>query len=197
MSLLITLLFLLAAVWLVSSIVLWSIRNGIAPMPTSPKAKRALLKALPPTISGTVYELGAGWGTLLLPLARRYPHAETIGFETSPIPYLVARARIRGFQNIKLQRQDFMQTDLADAGLVVCYLYPEAMRRLKIKFEVELKAGTWVISNTFAIPGWEPLQVVSVDDLYRNKIYIYKINNQRFKDEASFKIVQSRVNAHI
>ncbi len=30
---------------------------------------------------------------------------------------------------------DFFNVDLKDAGLVVCYLYPGAMERLKDKFE--------------------------------------------------------------
>lgn len=167
----------LAGGWIVGSIVIWSIRNGIAPMPTSFKAKQALLKALPPTVSGEVYELGAGWGTLLLPLAQRYPHTSIIGFETSTIPFYVTylRMALKTLPNLKLYRRDFFQADLQKAGLVVCYLYPEAMRRLKVKFEKELRPGTWVISNTFAVPGWKAIDKVEVGDLYRTVVYIYKI----------------------
>lgn len=174
-------LFLLSSIGLAISIVIWSIRNGIAPMPTSPKAKQALLTSLPPTILGSVYELGAGWGTLLLPLGHRYPYSDVIGFETSPFPYFVSRCRLylNGLPHTKVIRSDFYKADLSDAGLVVCYLYPGAMQRLKVKFERELKGGTWVISNTFAVPGWEPLQVVEVPDLYRNKIYIYQVGANR------------------
>ncbi|MCE5316561.1 MAG: methyltransferase [Parachlamydia sp.] len=170
-------LFLVSSIGLALSIVIWSIRNGIAPMPTSPKAKRALLTSLPPTISGSVYELGAGWGTLLMPLSHRYPFSDVVGFETSPLPYFVSRCRLSlmGLSHAKVIRSDFYKADLSDAGLIVCYLYPGAMQRLKVKFEKELKTGTWVISNTFAVPGWDPLQVVEVRDLYRNKIYIYQV----------------------
>ncbi len=156
------------------SIVVWSIRNGIAPMPTSPKAKLAWLKALPPQVSGSIYELGSGWGTLILPLAYRYPLATVTGFETSPAPYLFSRMACKGAKNVQLLRRNFFHADLSDAGLIICYLYPGAMRRLKDKFEKELKAGTWVISNTFAIPGWEPLQQIEVGDIYRTRIYVYR-----------------------
>lgn len=174
---LLVLLFLLFSIGLAISIVYWSIRNGIAPMPTSFKAKQALIQALPPTVSGNIYELGAGWGSLLLPLAQRYPYSEVTGFETSPLPFFVTRCRlyVKGLTHAKVLRRDFFKADLSDAGLIVCYLYPGAMHRLKSKFEAELKKGTWIISNTFAIPGWQPLQVVEVNDLYRNKIYLYQV----------------------
>lgn len=166
-------LFVLFGLLILLSIVIWSILNGIAPMPSSPKAKQALLKALPPTLTGVAYELGAGWGTLLIPLSRHYE--QVVGFETSPFPFLVARARmiLETLSNVKLYRRDFFKANLQDAGLIVCYLYPKAMARLKGKFEQELRPGTWVISNTFAIPGWEPDQVIEVGDLYRTKIYVY------------------------
>jgi trans-aconitate methyltransferase len=164
-------------VGIAASIIQWSIRNQISPMPSSPKAKRTILAGIP-EVSGTIYELGSGWGTLAFPVARRYPHCQVIGLETSPIPYRLSRLRLifERLPNLKLKNADFFSYPLQDASLVVCYLYPEAMRRLKEKFLAELKPGTWVISNTFAIPGWSPHQVLKVDDMYFTKIYIYRMS---------------------
>lgn len=158
------------------SIVIWSIRNGIAPMPSSPKAKKTILISLPQEINGSIYELGSGWGTLLIPLARHYPLHRLIGVESSPIPYFFSKAyaRLLRIQNITVLRQDFFHLPLGQAGLIVCYLYPEAMRKLKNKFEDELSPGTWVISNTFALPGWTPIHVYEVNDIYHSKIYFYQ-----------------------
>ena len=61
----------------------------------------------------------------------------------------------------------------------VCYLYPGAMRQLKEKFIKELKPGTMIISNTFAIPGWIPQQVWEVNDLYKTKIYRYEYDDKQ------------------
>lgn len=176
-----TAIFLLTAISALISIAFWSLRTGITPMPSSPKAKRAFLKALPPSISGEVYDLGAGWGTLLMPLAHLYPYAKTVGFETSFIPYYFTHCRIafKGLKNVHLIRQDFFNVSLEEAGLIVCYLYPGAMHRLKPKFEAELKPGTWIMSNTFAIPGWHPLYTVEVGDLYKTKIFVYRIEEKR------------------
>jgi hypothetical protein len=159
------------------SLVVWTIRNGISPMPTSAKAKSCMLSVLPSEFQGTIYELGSGWGTLLLPLAEKYPDSQVIGFETSLLPFWFSclRLKLAGCSNVQLQRKDFFKENLADAALVVCYLYPGAMEKLKHKFETELPSGAYVISNTFAVPGWIPERKVDIGDLYHNKIYLYYV----------------------
>lgn len=169
-------LFLAIAVGVVVSIVVWTVRNGISPMPTSPMAMRCLLQAFPEGVEGKIVEMGSGWGTLLFPLAREFPRCRIIGYESSPVPYFFSKVRHYLFplKNIEIHRRDFFKEPLGDADLVVCYLYPGAMERLKGKFEKELKTDAWVMSNTFAVPGWEPLRTVLVNDLFNTKIYIYR-----------------------
>ena len=55
------------------SVIVYTLRYGISPMPTSPRVRRVLLGLLPEDPGGPVAELGAGWGTLAFPLARRWP----------------------------------------------------------------------------------------------------------------------------
>lgn len=159
------------------SIVVWSIKNGISPMPTSPKVKSSLLSILPEKFEGTIYELGSGWGTLIVPLAKKFPNCRIVGFETSPFPFWFSRLWLKmlGLPNVHLMRKDFFSVNLSDASLVVCYLYPGAMKRLKGKLEAELQPGTLVVSNTFAIPGWSSEKMLEADDIYRSKIYLYKM----------------------
>jgi hypothetical protein len=63
------------------SIVIWSLRNGISPMPTVAKVKRKLFTVLPDQIPGTIYEFGSGWGSLLIDLGRHYPNHPVLGYE--------------------------------------------------------------------------------------------------------------------
>ena len=158
-------------------LVVWSIKNGISPMPTSAKAKSCLFALLPFDLRGKIFELGSGWGTLLFPLARRFPSAEVVGFETSPLPFWFSSLWLlkEGTSNVKVFRKDFFFEDLSTASLVVCYLYPGAMLKLKEKFENELRPGTFVVCNTFAVPGWVPERVIEVLDLYHTKVYLYKV----------------------
>ncbi len=162
----------------VALILVWSFRTGISPMPTGRKVKKKLFELLPLEAKGTIYELGAGWGTLLFPLADRFPRRQVVGYEVSPLPFLFCALfkKWGGYNNLKLLREDFFEADLSGAGIVVCYLYPAAMERLKEKFDKELPQGCLVISHTFAIPGWTPVKTVRVDDLYRTPIYCYRVS---------------------
>ena len=147
-------------------------------MPTGLRVQRTILKVLTESkVDGIICELGSGWGTLALGIARAYPDCRVVGFENSPVPFWVSQVlcRIMPTPNMKVERRDFYDIPLRDVDLVICYLYSGAMERLREKFEVELESGTSVISHTFAIPGWEPEQVIAVRDLYRTKIYVYRI----------------------
>jgi len=154
---------------LVGSVVYYTLGYGIGPTPTASMVRVRLLQTLPNTLPGPViYELGAGWGTLLFPLARRYPKYAVKGIEVSPVPWLWLKLRLlmRPLSNVCVSRRDFFQVDLSDAGLVVCYLYPGAMQRLSDKLKTELKPGTYIITHTFRLPQWTPMAVVEVEDLY-------------------------------
>jgi len=165
------------------SIVIWTLRNGISPMPTSPVVKRVLLSNLPDVEKGKVVEIGAGWGGLAFSLAKTLPRCEVVGYENSPVPYYFSLVHhlLHPMKNLKFFHSDFFEVSLEDADLVVCYLFPEAMRKLKGKFERELKEGTWVVSNTFAIPGWKPIDTLDVNDLYNTKVYVYRIIPKHYR----------------
>lgn len=60
-------------------------------MPSNRKAVRAILQQIPKGFEGKIYDLGSGWGTLAWSCARHCPKAEVIGFEISPIPWLVSK----------------------------------------------------------------------------------------------------------
>ena len=158
-------------------VVAYTLRTGVSPMPTGAAARTALLGALPRDPGGTVFELGAGWGGLAMALARRYPGRPVAGYELSPVPWLVAaaRQRVAGPGNLAFIRADFLGADLTPAGLIVCYLCPAGMARLRPKLEAELRPGSAVVSHFFAVPGWQPEQPVArAADGSRSPIYLYR-----------------------
>ncbi|MBS4167700.1 class I SAM-dependent methyltransferase [Parachlamydia sp. AcF125] len=171
--------FFILSTWILISIVAWSYKTGISPMPTAPAVSKTIFSnmAFLHLMEGAIYELGAGWGTLAFPLARKYPAYNVIGCEVSFFPHLycLVRHHFSHVRNLQFLRQNFFSLKLENAALVVCYLYPAAMQKLKIKLEKELKPGCHVISNTFAIPGWTPYDVWTTNDLYQTKIYVYRI----------------------
>jgi hypothetical protein len=142
-----------------ASIVLYTLENGIASSPTGGRVKRHLLNILADLPSGPrVYELGSGWGTLALPIAAQFENSRVTGYENSIVPYLASRIRLAlsSARNLELVWANFFKIDLSDATLIVCYQSPGTMSNLRPKFEAELSDDTYVVSNTFAIPGWKP-----------------------------------------
>jgi hypothetical protein len=59
---------------IISFSIVWStLALGISPMPSSKKAREAMLKLSENTGIGPVFELGSGWGNLLIPLEKNIP----------------------------------------------------------------------------------------------------------------------------
>lgn len=144
-------------------------------MPSSGKAIQAILDLIPHG-QKNIFELGSGWGSLIFPIARHFPESFISAFEISPFPFLVSKFLRQLFvtKNIQIHRKDFFKIDLNDADVIVCYLYPKGMLQLRDKFEAELKSGSVVISNCFAIPGWKAEKTLILKDLWRTKIYFYR-----------------------
>lgn len=162
-------------IFVVISIVYWSIKNGIPPMPTSPKVKAQLLTIPLNVDSGIIYELGAGWGTLAFIFAKKFPENQVKAYETSWIPYAYCYMRNVLFPQPNLQffRRNFFEVKLIDAALVICYINRSAMKKLKSKFDDELSAKSIVISHTFKFFDKTSDLTFEVNDLYRTKIYVY------------------------
>lgn len=153
-----------------------TLATGASPMPTSGAVRRTMLAALPARIDGPVYELGCGWGGLARALARRYPDAPVRAIEASPLPWAWARLRaaLGGPPNLTVRLGNFLNAELSDAALVVCYLTPRPMAALKPKLEAELPAGALVLSNTFAFRDWRPVEVRTAPDAHRSKVFLYQ-----------------------
>jgi len=63
----------------------------------------ALLRLVKLPEHAVIVDLGSGWGTLVVGLARAFPGASVQGLEMSPFPFLVSRLRTRGLSNVALR----------------------------------------------------------------------------------------------
>ncbi len=167
----------LAVVFLAgASLLYFTFRTGISPIPSSRLQREAMLTAAENT-EGPIYELGAGWGALAFALADRFPHAQVVAFELSWVPYAVMRVRqgLRPRLNLSLRRADFLSASLGPAQLFVCYLFRGAMEALKLKLEREASPGSRLITHTFSVPGWKSESEQTLDDLYRTPLFVYRV----------------------
>jgi predicted RNA methylase len=152
-----------------------SFKTGGAVFTTTHYSKiKTILEAVPMRSGQVVYDLGCGDGRFLIAAVKRYK-VKAIGLEINPWAYLLCRLRV-WFQkaNVSIQFQDFWKTDLSNADIVFCYLFPDVMERLKEKLSKELKAEAKVISCNFEIPGWKPERIVTASHpIHTDPIFIY------------------------
>ncbi len=161
------------------SIVYSTLRTGISPMTSSGQACRAMLSAIEKSEStsatGSLIDLGSGWGTLIIAAARKYPHRQVIGYERSWLPWLVSIIRKYSLRldNLMIYRRDFHQADISKASILFCYLFPGGMTALHKKLQRELSDETIIVSNTFALPSCQATSVIRLKDIYQTPIYVY------------------------
>lgn len=104
-----------------------------------------------------VFDLGCGDGRVLIGLANNTQAEYLIGYEISFLFYIWSKLRVifMGLsKKAEIRFGDFLMKDLSSADVIFCFLTPMAMKKLKPKFEKELKKGTKIISYSFTIPGW-------------------------------------------
>jgi hypothetical protein len=161
----------------------YTLLTGSPPTPTSPRVCRTMMSVLPKRLphgdgGREIYELGSGWGGNAITLAATFPDHHVTGIELSPIPWMVARLRLMGRPraNLSFVRGDFLMRDLSGAALVVCYLAGGQMISLRPKLEAELAPGSLILTHTFAMPGWQPVDTVHANDIYRSPVYLYEFS---------------------
>jgi predicted RNA methylase len=138
---------------------------------TSKKIARIQCKLAKVTKGDVVYDLGCGDGTALLTAAKEHG-ATGVGIEIDPLRVLIAKIRIAlngKSQEIKIVRKNFFDIDVSEASVVIMYLIPKTLARLKPKLLKELKPGSRVVTFVYRIDL--PLIVSDI----KNEVYVYEI----------------------
>ena len=172
-------LIILVAIYIACSCLLFQKNIVVPPVPVLPwvknKAIKIALKHSDKDASYKIADLGSGWGGVLKLLSRSYKNSTIHGYELSPWPYRVAR--IRAWLNGKgftVDKKSFLTEDLSAYDILYCYLHPKLMKDLVPQFKT-LKSGSLIISCSFEIPEWQPLETSSVKGVVDIPIYIYKV----------------------
>ncbi|WP_052057013.1 class I SAM-dependent methyltransferase [Colwellia psychrerythraea] len=150
-------------------------------MPSSNKAHLAMIQLINETGSGTIVDLGSGWGNFVIRIAKKYPQRQIVGYELSFLPWLTSSClkKILRLQNLTLHRTNFYHADLSMACVLTCYLFPKAMEKINHKLQVEKSDVHFLISNNFALPSWQPYKTIQLSDFYKSPIYLYKIGQTK------------------
>ncbi len=157
-------------------LVFWGTIKGDVPLfLSSPAVSHALSEILDREQASAFIDLGAGIGSVTLPLALRYPQVHVEAWEHAPIPWLVARWRSRHLPNCRVIRQSFWDCDLSVYDVVYAFLSPFPMPQLGEKVRSEMRPASLLVSSSFPIPGWEPESVIPLEDRMHTTLYCYRI----------------------
>jgi hypothetical protein len=152
------------------SVLIVAVGTGVPPYPARRREITEVLSLLERANldPGTrLAELGAGWGTLGLAIARRFPTLRVTGYEISPVPFLCAKIRARSLPNLDIRFGDFHKVDLRPFGAVAAYLMIKPMPRVAKKLDDELAAGASVVTLGFWFRGRTPTETEGASALYR------------------------------
>lgn len=151
---------------------IYAIFKGAPYYPSSGKAQAQMLEQILQQKNPKVVELGAGDGRVAIKIARKGIPVTAI--EINPILTIIIRvlAFITFTKGLKVINADFLRCDLSEYNVAVAYLYPGIMQKLEPKLFSEMKPGSIVISNTFAIKNREPINKIEGKGA---KILIYKV----------------------
>ena len=136
----------------------WGVSRTRVPLFLSGRATvQAVADLLPREGSFTFVDLGCGLGGVLGYLARARPAGRYHGIESAPVPFLLSRLRAAfALQSWRISWGDFRDLDLGRYDVVYAYLSPAAMAGLWEKARREMRSGSLLISNSFAVPGVPP-----------------------------------------
>ncbi len=153
------------------------------PVRSSGKLKQAILsdiaKELDKLPNGRlVVDLGSGWGTLLVPLAKKFPQHQFLGIERAFLPYLFSCFRVRKLDNISFLRQDFYQYNLKKADIVVMFLIGFMMPTVTEKIVQEVKGGAKIYASRFPLVNIQADEVISLGSKMET-YYIYKFRDNK------------------
>ncbi|WP_033068813.1 class I SAM-dependent methyltransferase [Thalassospira australica] len=160
-------------------IAIYAIRLKAVPMPTSGKVADEIIAYIP-SETGTVTDLGSGWGDLAIAIARARPDIEVTGIELSPVPFAISRMRaiLAAKPNLSLIRADFRTLDHNPGEVVVCFLDPRLMDDVGDVLSQRMDPGAIVISRAFAIPGWQAFGEIPMKTS-SDRLYLYRFGSHK------------------
>ncbi|WP_339761821.1 class I SAM-dependent methyltransferase [uncultured Hoeflea sp.] len=118
-------------------------------------------------------DLGSGLGGVVRALDGEDRRAR--GVETAPMVWLVSAILSKLQGRGRILRRDIWTADISEEDIVYAFLSPEPMPALFEKAKREMKPGSLLVSNSFAVPGVEPSEIWELSDRRKTRLYLYEM----------------------
>jgi SAM-dependent methyltransferase len=125
-------------------------------VPTPPELVEKMMDMAEVTSRDVVMDLGSGDGRNIIAAAKRGARATGVEYN----PDMVGLSRRLALQAGVADKAQFIEgdmytADISGATVMALFLLPENLSKLRDKF-LNLRPGSRLVLNTFAIPEWEP-----------------------------------------
>ncbi|HBP31226.1 MAG: SAM-dependent methyltransferase [Advenella sp.] len=143
-------------------------------VPTSQALIDRMLEMARLTANDRLVDLGSGDGRLVITAAKRGAISRGIEFNPDLVTISKRAAQAEGVaQQATFEQADIFESDFSDASVVTLFLLPSLNLRLRPTL-LDMKPGTRVVSNSFAMEAWEPDESVEVKENCTNYCHAYK-----------------------
>jgi uncharacterized protein (TIGR03000 family) len=150
-------------------------------VPTPKEVVEKMLQMARITRDDVVYDLGCGDARVLVAAAKKYG-ARGIGIDIDPrrVEEALANVRKAGVEKlVEIRHGDALKVaDLGKATVVMTYMLPEFMEKLRPILREELRPGTRIVAHDYAIPGWRAQQTAVVpapSRIYAHTLYLWVV----------------------
>ena len=132
--------------------------------PSAPPIVTAMLELGGVRAGDVVYDLGCGDGRVVITAVReRGARGVCIDIDPRRIQEARDNAQLAGAaERIRFLNQDLFEADIADASVVMLFLWPDVNLKLRPKLLHDLKPGTRVVSHEHLMGDWKPERTVQV-----------------------------------
>ncbi|MCI0456800.1 MAG: TIGR03000 domain-containing protein [Gemmataceae bacterium] len=154
-------------------------------VPTPQHVVDKMLEMAKVTKDDIVYDLGCGDGRVIVSAAKKYG-ARGVGVDIDPVRIKESLANLRKEKVEKLveirQGDALKVDDLSRATVVMTYMLPEFMAKLKPVLLRHLKPGTRIVAHDYPLPGWEPddtATITSKTRLYAHSLFLWRVPERK------------------
>jgi len=151
----------------------WTLTIGAGYDPTPQEMVNTMLDLAEVSANDVLYDLGSGDGRVLVTAAKR-AGARAIGVEIDPFRFVFSWCAVRLARcgdRVTVRFGNLFTADIRDATVITLFLFGPTNKKLKRKFQEELKSGTRIVSYMWPIEGW-----TCADALPDEQIYLYRID---------------------
>jgi precorrin-6B methylase 2 len=148
--------------------------------PTPHEVVAQMIKMAKVTKDDVVYDLGSGDGRIPIAAAKQ-AGARGVGIELRL--ELVEESRETAEQEgvadrVKFVEADFFEHDLSDGTVVLVYLYPRTLLKLRSKLLGELPPGARIVAYNYGIEGWprdDEQPVENAENCFNGTLYFWVV----------------------